>query len=271
VVAAASDPDERVSGKGYAILRRAGLEVKTGVLADEASDAMAGYLSRSLKKRPEVILKMALSSDGRIGRLGDGQIVITGDISRRQVHLMRAEADAVLIGIGTALEDDPELTVRLPGLAQRSPPRIVLDPGARLPLSSKLVRSAGSVPLFIAASADADPRRRAALETAGARFLAAETFGGRIALPELLEDLAAQGMASVVVEGGAATAGYFLEEGLVDRIRLYYGPSPIGEGGIAAPIDRASIPEGFGLRREARYGEDHYSEWTRDGGCLPAS
>ena len=112
------------------------------MLADEAADAMAGYLIRSLKKRPEVILKLALSQDGMIGRPGEGQVAITGEVSRRQVHLMRAGVDALLIGIGTALEDDPELTVRLPGLANRSPARIVLDRNARLPLSSKLVRSA---------------------------------------------------------------------------------------------------------------------------------
>jgi diaminohydroxyphosphoribosylaminopyrimidine deaminase/5-amino-6-(5-phosphoribosylamino)uracil reductase len=264
VVAAASDPDERVSGRGYAMLRAAGIEVEAGVLAGEASDAMAGYLIRSLRKRPEVILKMALSIDGRIGLPGHGQIVITGDISRRQVHLMRAEADAILIGIGTALEDDPELTVRLPGMAHRSPARIVLDPDARLPPSSKLAQSARTVPLLVAASAAADARRRAELERMGARFLAIETFDGRIALPELLEDLARQGMSSVIVEGGAATAGYFLEDGLVDRIRLFHGPLAIGEGGVAAPIDSGSIPRGFRLLREGRLGEDHHCEWIRD-------
>ena len=264
VVAATSDPDGRVSGRGYAMLREAGIAVTTAVLADQASDAMAGYLIRSLKKRPEVILKMALSSDGKIGRRGAGQIVVTGDVSRRQVHLMRAEADAVLIGIGTALEDDPELTVRLPGLAHRSPPRIVLDRDARLPTSSRLAQSARSVPLLVAASVKADSGRRRELERLGARFLATETFDGRIALPELLEDLAARGMSSVIVEGGAATARYFLGEGLVDRIRLFHGPLAIGAGGIAAPLDRGSIPAGFRLLREGRFGDDLHSEWIRD-------
>ncbi|TJW44792.1 MAG: bifunctional diaminohydroxyphosphoribosylaminopyrimidine deaminase/5-amino-6-(5-phosphoribosylamino)uracil reductase RibD, partial [Mesorhizobium sp.] len=127
VVGAASDPDPRVSGKGYAILRAAGVEVVEKVLAAEAAEQMAGYLIRSLKKRPEVILKLALSSDGKIGVEGEGQVSITGDIARREVYLMRAEADGILIGIGTALEDDPALTVRLPGLESRSPARIVLD------------------------------------------------------------------------------------------------------------------------------------------------
>jgi diaminohydroxyphosphoribosylaminopyrimidine deaminase/5-amino-6-(5-phosphoribosylamino)uracil reductase len=263
VVGAASDPDERVSGKGYAILRQAGIEVVERVLADEAADAMAGYLIRSLKKRPEVILKLALSQDGMIGRPGEGQVAITGEVSRRQVHMMRAGVDAILVGIGTALADDPELTVRLPGLSRRSPTRIVLDRNARLSPGSKLVRSAREVPLLVATCAEADPRRKAALERAGARLLATETFDGRIALPELLEDLAAQGMSSVLVEGGAATAKHFLDEGLVDRIALFSGAVVIGEGGLAAPIGPAHMPAGFRLVREATYGDDLFAEWTR--------
>jgi diaminohydroxyphosphoribosylaminopyrimidine deaminase/5-amino-6-(5-phosphoribosylamino)uracil reductase len=264
VVGAASDPDSRVSGRGYAILRAAGIEVVEGVLARQAADVMAGYLMRSLKKRPEVALKLALSSDGMIGRRGAGQVIITGEIARREVHLMRAEADAVIVGIGTATEDDPELTVRLPGLAARSPARLVFDRQARLPLASKLVRDAAKVPLLIAAGPDADAGRRAALEAAGARFLATETFDGRIALPELLEDLAAQGMSSVLVEGGAATASHFLADDLADRIVLFHGPSAIGEGGVRSPVDRQTIPAGFRLVREARFGDDFCAEWVRD-------
>lgn len=263
VVGAATDPDSRVSGRGYAILRAAGIAVTETVLAEEAADAMAGYLTRSMKKRPEVILKLAVSSDGMIGRRGGGQVAITGDVARRQVHMMRADADAVLIGIGTALEDDPELTVRLPGLAARSPARIVLDRQARLPATSKLARAAHQVPLLIAACSEADTTRKAALEEAGAKFLATETYDGLVALPELLEDLAAQGMSTVMVEGGAETARSFLSEDLVDRIVLFEGPEAIGESGIASPLMRAAMPERFRLVREARYGEDACSEWRR--------
>lgn len=263
VVGAASDPDPRVSGRGYAILRAAGIAVSEGVLAGDAADLMSGYLTRSLRKRPEVILKLALSADGMIGRRGAGQVRITGEMARRQVQVMRAEADAILIGIGTALEDDPELTVRLPGLSSRSPARIVLDRQARLPVDSRLARTARTVPLLIAACADADPIRRAALEEAGARFLATETFEGRIALPELLEDLAAQGTSRLIVEGGAGTARHFLDEDLVDRIVLFYGPEPIGPDGVAAPLGRAAIPASFTVRREERYGDDLCLEWSR--------
>jgi diaminohydroxyphosphoribosylaminopyrimidine deaminase/5-amino-6-(5-phosphoribosylamino)uracil reductase len=263
VVGAARDPDPRVSGRGYAILRGAGIEVVENVLAAEARDLMAAYLIRSSKKRAEVTLKMALSADGMIGRAGSGQVAITGDVARRQAQLIRARSDAILVGIGTALADDPLLTVRLPGLQSRSPARIVLDRQARLPLSSKLVGTAHQVPVLVAACSEVDPARRAALEAAGVRFLATETYDGRIALPELLEDLAAQGISSVMVEGGAETARAFLDEGLVDRIVLFRGEAGIGADGIAAPVDETTVPAGFALKREALFGRDRYGEWAR--------
>jgi diaminohydroxyphosphoribosylaminopyrimidine deaminase/5-amino-6-(5-phosphoribosylamino)uracil reductase len=263
VVGAATDPDSRVSGKGYAILRQAGIEVVEGMLAAEAADLMAGYLTRSLRKRPEVTLKLALSQDGKIGMPGEGQIAITGEVSRRQVHMMRAASDAILVGIRTAIGDDPELTVRLPGLAGRSPTRIVIDRAARLPLTSRLVQTASDVPLLIATCGESDPARRLNLERAGAGLLATETFEGRVALPEMLEDLAARGMATLLVEGGAATARHFLEEQLVDRVVIFRGAVVIGEDGLAAPIDEDHMPDGFRLLRQASYGDDHVTEWAR--------
>jgi diaminohydroxyphosphoribosylaminopyrimidine deaminase/5-amino-6-(5-phosphoribosylamino)uracil reductase len=264
VVGAATDPDERVSGKGYAILRKAGIEVTEGVLAGEAADIMAGYLMRTSRKRPEVTVKLAVSRDGRIGIPGMGQVAITGDIARRQVHLMRAEADAILIGIGTALADDPELTCRLPGLEARSPTRIVLDAHARLPLAAKMVKEARRIPVWLAAAADCDGGRRLALEGTGVQFLATEAANGGFALPELLEDLAARGVSMLMVEGGAETIRHFLDERLVDRVALFTGPGEIGPQGIPSPILPDRMPEGFRLTREARYGEDSYSEWVRD-------
>jgi len=264
VVGAATDPDHRVSGKGYAMLRAAGIEVVERVLAEEAVREMAGYLIRSLRKRPEVTLKLALSSDGKIGRLGAGQLAITGPVARRQAHLIRARADAVVIGIGTALADDPELTVRLPGLEARSPARIVIDREARLSPTSKLARSAHDVPVLVAASQEADPARKAMLESHGVKFLATETFDGRVALPELLEDLAAQGMSSVMVEGGAHTARAFLDDELVDRIVLFKGPGVVGPDGIDAPLAWDTVPAGFRLIREGRFGDDLHAEWMRD-------
>lgn len=264
VVGGASDPDPRVSGRGYAMLREAGVEVKEGVLAHEAAEQMAGYMTRSLKKRPEIVLKLALSVDGKIGCPGAGQVSITGESARREVHLMRAEADAILVGIGTVLEDDPELTVRLPGLENRSPIRIVLDRQIRLPETSKLVAGIDRAPIYVAACTEADAGRRAALERLGVRFIGTETINGQVALPELMDDLAALGVASLLVEGGAHVARAFLADSLVDRIVLFRGAVEIGEGGIATPIDEDSIPAGFRHVRTMRFGDDSCGEWIRD-------
>ena len=120
VVAAATDPDDRVSGRGYAILRQAGIEVEEGVLAADAERDLAGYLTRRIKNRVHVTLKLAISANGKIGRRDGAQMPITGEITRRQVHAMRAQSDVILIGVGTATNDDPDLTCRLPGQIGRA-------------------------------------------------------------------------------------------------------------------------------------------------------
>ncbi|WP_416407080.1 bifunctional diaminohydroxyphosphoribosylaminopyrimidine deaminase/5-amino-6-(5-phosphoribosylamino)uracil reductase RibD [Agrobacterium rosae] len=150
VVVAVDDPDERVSGRGYQILRDAGIAVETGLLRAEGEHVLAGYLTRKVKNRPHVILKLAVSADGMIGRVGEGQVAITGPESRQAVHELRARCDAILVGIGTAIADDPELTVRIAGLEHRSPVRIVLDRRLELPVGSKLVRTAGDVGVVVA-------------------------------------------------------------------------------------------------------------------------
>ncbi|PKA41143.1 bifunctional diaminohydroxyphosphoribosylaminopyrimidine deaminase/5-amino-6-(5-phosphoribosylamino)uracil reductase RibD [Rhizobium sullae] len=152
VVISVTDPDARVSGRGIAMLRDAGIEVDTGVLEEEGARSLAGYLTRQAKNRPYVTVKLAVSADGMIGRKGEGQIAITGPLARAQVQALRAKTDAILVGIGTAIADDPELTVRTPGLQSLSPVRVVLDPWLDLPLTSKLVRSARDVPVIVVAS-----------------------------------------------------------------------------------------------------------------------
>ncbi|MCR5940500.1 bifunctional diaminohydroxyphosphoribosylaminopyrimidine deaminase/5-amino-6-(5-phosphoribosylamino)uracil reductase RibD [Ochrobactrum sp. XJ1] len=263
VVVAATDPDERVSGRGFAILREAGIEVVPGILAEQAADDLAGYLNRSAKKRPEVILKLALSADGMIGRRGEGQLAITGPVARAQSHILRAQTDIILIGIETALADDPVLNCRLPGLEQRSPVRVVLDSGLRLPLSSKLVQTADAQPLWVACGEEALPERRYELQAAGCRILATEAYDCRIALPELMDDLAAQGISSVLVEGGAGVAKSFLDEGLVDRLAIFRSPVEIGsEFGVAVDGLETHIADKFKILRQARYGDDAYAEYV---------
>ena len=264
VVVSVTDPDTRVSGRGLRILADAGIAVETGVLLADGRRALAAYLTRQTKNRPQVILKLAISSDGMIGRKGDGQIAITAPVSRAQVHALRAETDAILVGIGTALADDPELTVRLAGLERLSPIRIVLDRRLELPTTSKMVRSARDTPVIVVEGQehDADRRaeldaRRAALQSAGVEVLAADDLDG------LLFALGSRGISSLLVEGGARAARAFLDADLVDRIVLFHGPGEIGRDGIVSPLDTADIGEEFSLVRSATFGADRFDEYER--------
>ncbi|MBY5544356.1 bifunctional diaminohydroxyphosphoribosylaminopyrimidine deaminase/5-amino-6-(5-phosphoribosylamino)uracil reductase RibD [Rhizobium leguminosarum] len=157
VVISVTDPDPRVSGRGIIMLREAGIEVDAGALEAEGRHSLASYLTRQTKNRPYVTLKLAVSADGMIGRKGAGQVAITGPEARAQVQALRAETDAILVGIGTAITDDPLLTVRTPGLESQSPIRIVLDPSLALPLTSKLVETARQVPVIVVASEEVWP------------------------------------------------------------------------------------------------------------------
>lgn len=268
VVISVTDPDQRVSGRGIALLRDAGIEVDTGILEEEGRRSLAGYLMRQTRNRPYVTLKLAVSADGMIGKTGAGQVRITGDIARAQVQVLRAESDAILVGIGTAIADDPELTCRLPGLEERSPLRIVIDGDLQLPLNGKLVRTARQYPVIAVAghppSFDENTdkaflSRRAALDAAGVEVLQSGTSQPG----ELLEALGTRGISSLLVEGGARTAQRFLDADLVDRILLFQGPDAIGEGGIESPVTKTNIPASFRHIRASQFGNDRCDEFER--------
>jgi diaminohydroxyphosphoribosylaminopyrimidine deaminase/5-amino-6-(5-phosphoribosylamino)uracil reductase len=260
VVVAVADPDPRVSGQGLKMLADADIEVTIGVLQKEARRAMSGYLTRQTKGRPQVTLKLAVSADGMLGRKGAGQVPITGSEARRQVHLLRAASDAILVGIGTAMADDPELTVRLPGLEDASPLRVVLDRRAELPSTSKLASTAGTVPVLLAVSPGATGNR-AALANAGVEIV--EIDG----VEDLLSVLARRGISCLMVEGGARVAADLLSRGVVDHIHLYTGQGSVGEGGIASPITSSDMAPGFALVEERILGADRLQIYER----LPAS
>jgi diaminohydroxyphosphoribosylaminopyrimidine deaminase / 5-amino-6-(5-phosphoribosylamino)uracil reductase len=259
VVVAATDPDERVSGRGLRMLADAGIAVVADVLREAAEEQLEAYLNRQRKKRPQVILKLAVSADGTVGKSGVGQFPITGPGARAQSHILRAESDAILIGVGTALTDDPELTCRLPGMEGRSPLRIVLDKRLDLPPAAKLVTSIQrGHPLLIITESGVDPMRQRALEAAGTEVLLIEDD-----ITGVLDLLGARGISSLIVEGGARTAKRFLDEGLVDRIMLFSSPVVVGGGGIPSPLTEQSIPGGFKLRRREQLGADHMSDYIR--------
>jgi diaminohydroxyphosphoribosylaminopyrimidine deaminase/5-amino-6-(5-phosphoribosylamino)uracil reductase len=269
VVVSVIDPDARVAGRGLDMLRKAGIEVVTGVLEQEGRRSLAGYLMRQTNGRPYVTLKLAVSSDGMIGRIGEGQVPITGVESRAAVQHLRAESDAILVGIGTAIADDPELTCRLPRLEDRSPIRIILDDELRLPLTSRLVQTAQQVPVIAVAAEppsfddstdEAFMARRAALDAAGVEVLQCDSRQPG----NLLTALGSRGLSLLLIEGGARAARNFLDAGLVDRILLFQGPGTIGEGGIESPVTRTDIPSGFTSVGTRFYGEDRCDEYERE-------
>lgn len=263
VVCALTDPDDRVSGAGFKILRDAGIEIATKCEANAAYNVLGSYLNRSVSKRTQVTLKLAVSADGMIGRKGEGELAITAAQARAQSHILRAEHDAIIVGIGTALADDPTLTCRLPGMAGRSPARLVLDTHARLPVTSKLVQTNAHAPLLIATAAPQSANARA-LARAGAKIIACEVFEGRVALPELMEDMAALGFTSALVEGGAEVAQAFLADGLSVRLALFESDVIVGESqGVRSPITKSGLPDGFTVQNEYIFGNDRYFEIGR--------
>ena len=235
VVAAIEDPNPLVAGQGHAKLRAAGIAVDVGLGADEAARDHAGHFRRVRDKRPHVILKLAVSTDDKIAAVGHKPVAITGEAAKTRVHLLRAQCDAILVGIGTVLADDPLLTCRLPGMAARSPVRMVLDRALRVPGNSRLVHSARQTPLWLMASELAEAPAATKLTAAGAQVIRLPpTAAQRLDLPAVLHALSERGITRLMVEGGSRVASSFVATGLVDEIWLLRGGDAIGADGIAA-------------------------------------
>ena len=234
VVSALEDPNPEVAGAGHARLRAAGVVVEVGVVAEEARHDHAGHLQRMRDGRSHVALKLAIAADGKVGAAGRKPVAITGEVVRERVHLMRAQSDAVIVGIGTALADDPLLTCRLPGMAASSPVRIVLDSGLRLPLGSRLVRSARDVPVWVVAGTAAPPSAEEALTAEGVTVLRVTDTKGPLDLAIALKLIAARGITRLMVEGGPTLAAAFLAADLIDEAVLFDSPKVVGAEGIDA-------------------------------------
>lgn len=227
VVVACGDPDPRVAGRGLAALRAAGIEVVEGVLQAEVARDLAGFFARLTTGRPEVLLKLATSFDGRIATASGQSKWITGPEARRMVHAMRASHDAVMIGAGTARADDPMLTVRDMGM-RRQPVRVVVSRHLDLPLMSQLARSAREVPLWLIHGADADAARVDAWQGLGARLIPVGVTGGQLDLSAAMQALGAAGLTRVFCEGGGALAASLLRAGLVDRLAQFTAGLALG-------------------------------------------
>ena len=226
VVSAIEDPDPRVSGGGHAILQRAGVACAFGLGAEEARRDMAGFLTRIQKKRPQVILKMAFSADGKIAAAPGRRTAISGPEAKSYVHLLRAQSNAILVGMGTVRADDPELTCRLPGLRNRSPQPFVMSRHGNLPPESHLAKR-------------------------GAEVLRGTPV-------QVVEDLNLRGINRLMIEGGARVARSFLEAGLVDEFHLIRAALTLGPDGVdglaGLPLDQALQP--FQVLKQEKLGSD---------------
>jgi diaminohydroxyphosphoribosylaminopyrimidine deaminase / 5-amino-6-(5-phosphoribosylamino)uracil reductase len=258
VVCAIEDPDARVAGRGLARLRAAGIEVTRGVLAEQAHWMSAGHILRVTERRPLLQLKLALGRDGGVPRGTDGAPTwVTAEAARAQGHLMRARADAILVGRQTVIDDDPMLTCRLPGLEDRSPVRVVLARHLQGLETSRLVSSAHDTPVWVICGPDGDA---STLEAAGARVFRVNEVGDGLWLPSVMETLVAEGMTRVLVEGGPTMWRAFSDAGLVDAVTLFHanaeGAPTLTDDAALAALARYVAVETLQICDRRRAGSD---------------
>jgi diaminohydroxyphosphoribosylaminopyrimidine deaminase / 5-amino-6-(5-phosphoribosylamino)uracil reductase len=267
VVSAVEDPNPEVAGQGHAKLRNAGIAVDVGLEAEEAARAHAGHFRRVREHRPHVILKLAVSADDKIAAAGHQQVAITGEVAKSRVHLLRAQCDAILVGIGTVLSDDPLLTCRLPGMEARSPVRVVLDRSLRIHTKSRLVHSARNTPLWVVTSNQAEAPAAAMLGAAGAQVIRVASTSAGLDLPAILYALAERGITRLLVEGGARVASSFVAAGLVDEFWLLRGPKPVGADGVPAldalPLGAITESSAFRVHASEDLGSDTLTVYER--------
>jgi diaminohydroxyphosphoribosylaminopyrimidine deaminase / 5-amino-6-(5-phosphoribosylamino)uracil reductase len=270
VVSAIEDPNPEVAGQGHARLRAAGIMVDVGLYALEAARDHAGHFARVRDHRPHVMLKLAVSRDDKIAGAERKQVTITGEAAKARMHLLRAQSDAILVGIGTVLADDPLLTCRLPGMEARSPVRVVLDRALRMQGNSRLVRSARATPLWVMTSDLAEAPAATMLGAAGAEVIRLETTAmprSGLDLQAVLHALAEKGITRLLVEGGARVASAFVSAGLVDEFWLLRGPDNIGGDGVAAleglPLTSLTQSPGLRIRASEKLDQDILTVYER--------
>jgi diaminohydroxyphosphoribosylaminopyrimidine deaminase/5-amino-6-(5-phosphoribosylamino)uracil reductase len=262
VVCAIGDPDPRVHGRGFHMLRAYGIGVDVGAGAAEAALDHRGHFIRVRQGRPFVQLKMALSADGFVAAAGGARTQISCPAATVQLHLVRAMADAIMIGIGTVLADDPLLTCRLPGMEERSPIRVIIDSRLRLPLDSRLVATAGEVPTWVISTVGAPPEAERALRRAGCEvMLVSRLPDGAVDMGAALRLLAARGITRVMSEGGPILGATLMRAGLADEIIVAHAPAALGDGvpGFIEPM-----PSRYRLVESRMAGQDRIETFRPD-------
>jgi len=271
VFAAMVDPNPKVSGKGVEILRAAGIEVLTGLLEGESRRLNEPFIKYMTTGLPFVILKSALTLDGKTATTSGDSRWITNETSRRYVHRLRAMVDAVMVGRGTAMTDDPRLTSRIPG--GRDPVRVVVDSSLAIPLDSRLLNLESPSPTVVATIAG-DGALGDGLRALGAEVLQCRARNGRVDLNDLFALLGARGIQSVLLEGGATLAGEALRLGLIDKFLLFYAPKLLGGDGpgLFAGEGANLMADAARLRdlKLRRFGTDILLEGYPEVRCLPA-
>lgn len=267
-VIAIEDPNRHIAGLGVALLRSMGVSVTAGVLRDDAARAHRGHFSRVRRGRPMVTLKIARTADNFCAGPGGARLQISGEAASREVHLLRAHHDAIMVGVGTVLADDPQLTVRLEGLEHRSPVRVVLDSALRTPVDSVLCRSADAIPLWIIAAEDAPVEAERALRATGAEVMrVGRAANGALDLKEALELLATRGITRVFSEGGPVVAEQLALRGLVDVAVVSTSSKRLDAPGVVAVraglAEQLAAPGVFTLRTTQVHGADRFEIFER--------
>jgi diaminohydroxyphosphoribosylaminopyrimidine deaminase/5-amino-6-(5-phosphoribosylamino)uracil reductase len=267
VVVAALDPDQRVNSLGVARLREAGITVEHGLLENEAREDLQGFLLRVTEDRPLVTLKLATTLDGKIATGSGESQWITGPEARQMAHVLRGRHDAVLVGVGTVMADNPVLTCRIDGFRSTPVVRVVIDSHLRTPLTSKLAQTAAEAPLWFLVRDGADPVRRAAFIDLGAKVFRVNGGDAGIDLADGVKTLAVAGLTRVLVEGGGQVAASFIRAGLVDRIAWFHAPAVMGGDGWPSVqgfgIEKLAMMPRFVRHRVTCLGDDTLTEFRR--------
>jgi diaminohydroxyphosphoribosylaminopyrimidine deaminase/5-amino-6-(5-phosphoribosylamino)uracil reductase len=248
VVCGVEDPDPRVAGRGLHRLREAGIIVTRGVRGEEARTVTAGHICRVAQRRPFVQLKLALDGNGNVPRgTGSAPTFVTSPEARALGHLLRAQSDAILVGRGTVAADDPELTCRLPGMAARSPHRVVLARDGLDIARTRLAATMSIAPVTVMAGSSLAAETRAAITAAGAELATVAVVGEGLWLPAVLEHLTEGGTTRLLVEGGPSVWRAFARAGLVDEVVLFVAGAGMGSAAVSgAPAPSALVARHLG-------------------------